>query len=191
MPRPQKKPLRPLLEGEENELKRLSRSSSAPAAQVVRARALLAVAAGHNYVETARLCGHISGDTVAGWVERFNREGLEATIPRHGGGPPVRYDEKERAQIIALAKRRPEPDQDGTLVWSLNTLRRGLARRGLPAPSTHTLWKILRESGVEWVDSRKAGAQPSRPILTYRPPKADHIRKAPQKIFLGSPGLSD
>ena len=180
-----------MLEDEENELKRLSRSSSAPAAQVIRARALLAVAAGHNYVETARLCGHISGDTIAGWVGRFNHEGLEATVPRHGGGPPVRYDEKERAQIIALAKRRPEPDQDGTLVWSLNTLRRGLARRGLPAPSIHTLWKILRDSGVEWVDYRKAGVQPPRPPLPYRAQKANRIRKAPQKIFLGSPGLSE
>jgi len=176
---------------EESELKRLSRSSSAPAAQVVRARALLAVAAGHSYVETARLCGHISGDTVAGWVRRFNREGLPATVPRHGGGPPVRYEEKERAQIIALAKRRPELEQDGTLVWSLNTLRRGLAKRGLPTPSTHTLWKILRESGVEWVDTRRSGVASSHAPKPPRPEKAGHIRKAPQKIILGSPSLSE
>ena len=26
-----------------------------------------------------------------GWVARFNREGLAAVVPRHGGGPPIRY----------------------------------------------------------------------------------------------------
>ena len=49
MSRQQKDPLRPLRDMERVSLVRLSRSASAPAAQVARARALLAVAEGLSY----------------------------------------------------------------------------------------------------------------------------------------------
>jgi hypothetical protein len=49
MSRQQKDPLRPLRDTERVSLVRLSRSASAPAAQVARARALLAVAEGLSY----------------------------------------------------------------------------------------------------------------------------------------------
>jgi transposase len=90
MSRRQKDPLRPLGDEERNELTGLSRSRSAPAAQVIRARTLLAVAAGQSYTEAALLAGRHTGDTIRDWVSRFNREGMVAVIPRHGGGPPLR-----------------------------------------------------------------------------------------------------
>ena len=49
MSRQQQDPLRPLRDTERVSLVRLSRSASAPAAQVARARALLAVAEGLSY----------------------------------------------------------------------------------------------------------------------------------------------
>src|SRR3954453_13482505 len=85
MSRPQKDPLRPLRDEERTELTGLSRSRSAPAAQVIRARTLLAVAAGRSYTEAAILAGRHTGDTIRDWVSRFNREGMVAVIPRHGG----------------------------------------------------------------------------------------------------------
>jgi Helix-turn-helix domain len=87
MSRRQKDPLRPLGEEERNELTGLSRSRSAPA-QVIRARTLLAVAAGRSYTEAALLAGRHTGDTIRDWVSRFHREDMAAVIPRHGGGPP-------------------------------------------------------------------------------------------------------
>ena len=68
MSRRQKDSLRLLSEAERTSLSRLSRSQSAPAAQVARARALLAVAEGQSYTAAAQLVGREVGDTVARWV---------------------------------------------------------------------------------------------------------------------------
>ena len=65
MSRRQKDPLRPLSDSERTSLSRLGRSQSAPAAQVVRARALLAVAEGQSYTMAAELGGRATGDTTA------------------------------------------------------------------------------------------------------------------------------
>ena len=53
MSRHRKDPLRPLTADERKELARLSRSLSAPAVQVERARALLAIADGASYTAAA------------------------------------------------------------------------------------------------------------------------------------------
>src|SRR5215218_757553 len=75
MSRRQKDPLRALDDAERAALSRQSRSRSAPAAQVARARALLAVAEGQSYTTAARLVGRRTGDTVARWVAGCNRDG--------------------------------------------------------------------------------------------------------------------
>jgi transposase len=109
MSRRQKDALRSLSEAERTSLSRLSRSQSAPAAQVARARALLAVAEGQSYTAAAQLVGRQVGDTVARWVAGFNRDGLAAVVPRHGGGHRVRYGEAEQRRILAEVARLPEP----------------------------------------------------------------------------------
>src|SRR3954452_8740006 len=126
MSRRQKDPLRPLSDAERLSLSRLNRSRSAPAAQV--ARAVLAVADGQSYAMAAELVGRATGDAVARWVAAFNRHGLVAVKPRHGGGHPVRYGEAEQRRILAEAGRVPERARDGTATWSLTTLRDALRR---------------------------------------------------------------
>src|SRR3954471_12246226 len=71
----QKDPLRPLTADERQELTRLSRSLSAPAAQVERARALLAIADGASYTAAAHQVGRRHNETISAWVSRFNRDG--------------------------------------------------------------------------------------------------------------------
>jgi transposase len=141
MSRRQKDPLRPLSEAERASLSRLSRSQSAPAAQVARARALLAVAEGQSYTAAAQLVGREVGDTVARWVAGFNRDGLAALVPHHGGGHRVRYGEAEQRRILAEVARTPERARDGTATWSLTALREALRRAedGLPGISTYTI----------------------------------------------------
>jgi hypothetical protein len=68
MSRHQTDPLRPLTADERQQLTRLSRSPSAPAAQVERARALLAIADGASYTAAAHQVGR----------------------PTRSGGPPGR-----------------------------------------------------------------------------------------------------
>jgi transposase len=156
MSRRQKDPLRPLSEVERISLSRLSRSQSAPAAQVARARALLAVAEGQSYTMAAQLVGRQTGDTVARWVAGFNRDGLAAVVPRHGGGHPVRYGAAEQRRILAEVAQGPQRARDGTATWSLTTLRDALRRAedGLSGISTYTIGRTLHAAGYSWQKGR-------------------------------------
>src|SRR5688500_19995065 len=101
MSRRQTDPLRPLTPNERNTLSRLSRSLSAPAAQVERARALLAIADGASYTAAAHQVGRRHNETISAWVSRFNREGLAAVRPGHGGGPRTRSGADAQQRILA------------------------------------------------------------------------------------------
>lgn len=156
MPHRQKEPLRPLSADERAQLAHLSRSHSAPAGHLARAKALLAVADGHRFTEAARAAGRRSGDAVAHLVVRFNREGLPALEPGHGGGQPQRYTQTEQDRILREVRRDPDRDQDGTATWSLLTLQRALRRApdGLPTVSTYTIWCVLHDAGFTWGKDR-------------------------------------
>ena len=149
-------PLRPLTGDERQQLTRLSRSLSAPAAQVERARALLAIAEGASYTAAARQVGRRHTETISAWVSRFNREGLAAVRPGHGGGPRIRYGPDAQQRILAEWARMPQRDQDGTATWSLNLLQKALrqAPDGLPRVSTFTIWRTLHAAGLSWQKSR-------------------------------------
>jgi transposase len=156
MTRRQKDPLRPLKAEEREVLERISRAQSDPASHVARAKALLAVANGVSYTQAARAAGRRSGDAVGQLVSRFNREGLAAIEPRHGGGPPIEYGVEERKRILAEFERQPDREEDGTATWSLNTLQRALrtATDGLPTVSTYTIWRALHDAGWTWQADR-------------------------------------
>ena len=64
MARQRNDPLRPLTAEERQELTRLSRSLSAPAAQVERARALWAIAEGASYTAAAHQVGRRHNETI-------------------------------------------------------------------------------------------------------------------------------
>jgi transposase len=149
MSRRRKDPLRPLTDVERRGLNRLRRSRAAPAVEVARAAALLLVSDGLAFQDAARAVGRKSGDAIARLVARFNREGLAALQPRHGGGPRATYDAAARDRILREVARAPTPERDGTATWSLASLRRVLrsAPDGLPRVSTYTLWRVLREAG--------------------------------------------
>jgi hypothetical protein len=156
MTRRQKDPLRPLTPEERAALERLSRSQAEPASHVSRAKALLAVAAGHNYTAAAHAAGRRSGDAVAHLVTRFNQHGVAAIVPGHGGGPPPTYTVAERNRILQEARRTPERETDGTATWSLMTLRHALrtAPDGLPHVSAGTIRAVLIDAGWSWQRSR-------------------------------------
>lgn len=156
MSRRRKDPLRSLTDDEYQELTRLSRSRTAPAVRAARAVMLIAVADGSEYQEAARVAGRKSGDAVSHLVARFNREGLAALDPRHGGGHKPTYDTAARDRILREAARTPTPGTDGTATWSLTTLRRVLraAPDGLSSVSTFTIWRVLREAGYTFQRTR-------------------------------------
>jgi transposase len=156
MTRRQKKLLWVLSEREREELAGISRSRSAPATLVARAKALLAVADGASYTQANQQAGRRSGDAVVRLVQRFNAEGLDGLEPRHGGGPSLVYGEAERERILAKVQRVPNRSQDGTATWSLIDLQRALrtAPDGLPQVSTYTILSGLHEAGWSWQQAR-------------------------------------
>src|SRR3954465_4013036 len=156
MSRHRKAPLRPLTPDERIALTRLSRSLSAPAAQVERARALLAIAEGASYTAAAHQVGRRHTETISAWVSRFNRDGLAAVRPGHGGGARICYGADAQQRILAEWARAPQRDQDGTATWSLSLLQKALRKApdGLPKVSTFTIWRTLHEAGLSWQESR-------------------------------------
>jgi transposase len=156
MSRRWKDPLRPLAADERIALTRLSRSPSAPAAQVERARALLAIADSASYTAAAHQIGRRHTETISAWVSRFNREGLAAVRPGHGGGARIRYGADAQQRILAEWARPPHREKDGTATWSLRLLQKALrqADDGLARVSTFTIWRILHEAGLSWQNSR-------------------------------------
>jgi len=117
---------------------------------------LLTVAAGKSYGGAAQATGRKSNDAVSQLVSRFNREGLAALAPRHGGGANAVYGAEERERILRAARRQPDPAQDGTATWSPAILQRTLRQAidGLPHVSTYTIWTTLRDTGFSWQQSR-------------------------------------
>ena len=152
MTRQRKDPLRKLKEEERKYLERVSRSGSAPASHVARAKVILAVADGQTYQESAYAAGRKSRVAAAQLVSRFNQEGVLAIEPKHGGGPVVEYGEAEKERILKEARRKPDRETDGTATWSLKTLQRALrlSPDGLPKVSTYTIHTVLREAGWSW-----------------------------------------
>lgn len=157
MTRRQKNPLRAINDEERQELERISRATSESAIRVTHAKALLAVAEGLSYTAAAQACGRRSGDAVGRLVERFNREGLAAITPQHGGGAKVQYTAQQRQQILAVAQQQPELEIDGVSQWSLVTLQQRLRASGgdeFATISTYTIGQVLHEAGYSWQNSR-------------------------------------
>ena len=149
-------PLRTLSDEEQLALESISRERSAPAEWVIRAKLILNVSQGKDYQAAAAAVGRRDGDRVSALVKRFNEEGLSALASRHGGGPAVKYGVVERERILHEVRRLPTVVQDGTVRWSLGTLRRCLreADDGLPRVSEFTIRKVLLEAGYRWQGSR-------------------------------------
>ena len=156
MSRRKKDPLRSLTDNERRALERVSRAQSAPAAQVTRAKLLLAVADGMSYLDAARSVGRRSNDAVSHLVSRFNQEGLAALQLRHGGGPTVEYAAAEQERILTEFRRSPDRERDGTATWSLTTLQHALrtAPDSLPKVSTFTILAVLHDAGYTWQRDR-------------------------------------
>src|SRR3954463_4608024 len=117
MSRHRKDPLRPLTADERQELTRLSRSLSAPAAQVERSRALPS-ALGHCGWRELHGC-RPPGRTTAHRDDLRLGQPLQPRRSRrraagHGGGPRIRYGADAQQRILAEWARTPQREQDGT-----------------------------------------------------------------------------
>jgi transposase len=156
MARPQKEPLRTLTAPERTQLETLANARNAPVACVTRARQLLAVADGADFVQVAHASGGHCRQSVSRLVARFNRDGMDTVWGKPGGHPPVVYGPEQQARILTEFARIPDREQDQTAVWSLTTLQRALRRApdGLPRVSTYVILQTLHQAGYTWQEDR-------------------------------------
>lgn len=154
MGKPQKEPLRELVETERAALQRIVRASSERVDRARRARALLTVAAGGSFAAAARKAGLHSGTTVANLVARFNQQGLAALSVASGRGRKPTYDASARAQIVATAQAAPDRKKEGTATWSLSTLQKRLRKEGLERIGTNTIKRVLEDAGSSYQRTR-------------------------------------
>ena len=166
MTRRQKDPLRPLTDEEYSVLTKISRAQSEPASHVARAKALLAVACGQSYTAAARAAGRRSNDAVSQLVSRFNREGLAAIEPRHGGGPATIYGATERERILAEFERQPDREREGLPLGRCTRCRGRCAN--WRQPDGHNRFSFFSDQTVTPYRRRSAAVTPwpgmSRPV---------------------------
>lgn len=149
-------PLRPLSEGERQELARVLNAPSESVRRHRRAAALLAVAEGATLTQAAKKVGWRLGDAVGALIRRFNRHGLGALDDQPRPGRPRQYGPAERERIMEEFRRQPDREQDGTATWSIELLKRALrkASDGLPRVSGFTILHTIHERGFTWQENR-------------------------------------
>lgn len=154
LPKPQKEPLRPLNEQEQQALLRIAKATAERMDVIKRARALLAVANGQGFSQAAREAGFASGDTVCHLVARFNHQGLRALLVAPGRGRKPTYTQQQRSHILATLESEPRRNEDGSASWSLSLLQQRLREASLPRVGASTIRRTLQQTGYTYGRSR-------------------------------------
>lgn len=115
-------PLLRLSKKKRHQLQALTRRQNAPAAEVLRARIVLGLAAGASYQELSASLG-ASSATISLWRKRFEEDGVSGLRSRHLGSEPSVLTPELRAKVIRRALDRPS---DGSTHWSCRKLAAAL-----------------------------------------------------------------
>lgn len=150
---PKKLQLRPLTTEEQSELERISRARTAPAHQVERARALLALASGQRVADVAQTC-HRSQPAIYNWLHRFNAVGLAVLIDAPRSGRPTTYSEAQRSELVATALTDPQTLGLPFGHWTLDRLvTYAHDQLQIPISRSH-LGDLLQAEGLRWYQEK-------------------------------------
>src|SRR6202158_4719162 len=116
----------------------LTKSRTAEARAVERARIILACLEGKEIQQVAREL-RVSVPSVSKWRQRFSLWGLRGLRDRSRPGKPVRYDTAFRNRVLALLEEVPPP---GMSHWD------GPAVAEKLDASVHAVWRVLRREGI-------------------------------------------
>jgi transposase len=146
---------------EQRQLRRLAQSRHAPGDWILRARMIVRSWDGLRTTAIAHELG-CHPQTVRERIGRFNAEGIDGLGDRPGAGRKPRLSERERSQIVALAKGPPPGAivrlSEGTLVtmeaeaaahWTLDALVDAAHGRGIPIERSQVR-RILLCENVRW-----------------------------------------
>lgn len=151
MPKPVR--LREVSEAEKEQLEKLSRSRTAAAREVQRARLVVLFLQGHTPETIADAVGCALA-TVYNQLSAFNQRGLAFLKDAPRSGRPLTYTEAVRGQIVATAKTAPEQLGQPFGHWTLTSLVRYLHQHlNIPMKRTQVL-HVLHEEGVRWYQEK-------------------------------------
>ena len=105
--------------------------------------------------EAARLAG-MTGQTLGGWVHRYNAEGVEGLRDRPRTGRPCALDEGQQAALKAMVLRGPNLGRDGCVAWRARDLCALVERRFGVRYSESGMLKLLEGLDLSWQKTRPA-----------------------------------
>jgi transposase len=100
-----------------SDLRGLARASR-DADQTRRLLALSVIYDGGSRGDAAKT-GGVGRQIIRDWVERFNAEGPSGLVTRKAPGAPSKLDDGQRAALVELVERGPDPELDGVVRWRL------------------------------------------------------------------------
>ncbi len=87
------------------------------------------------------------------WIHRFNQMGIEGLYPRRSPGRPRLFDDRQRQEIVRLARTSPNALGHNFSTWSLQRLRQELIARGIVREiSAEAIRQELRKGGLVFED---------------------------------------
>ena len=141
--------LRPFTPEEKRVIAKLSRSQTASARLVERAKMLQLGSEGQSVPQIAEVLG-LHEKTIRKWFKRFEQEGLAGLEDAPRSGAPSRYTVENKARVLQAARTRPSelglPYGSWTFEWLAAYVGEQL---GMPMKKTR-IFEILQEEGLRW-----------------------------------------
>src|SRR3712207_110953 len=141
--------LRKLSAEERSSVETLTRSRTAPARRVERARLVWRASRGETPPAIAAALG-LDAETVRRRIRRFNAEGLAALDDHHRSGRPATYSAGELTTLIAAALTAPRSLGLPFASWTLDRLAAYLLERKGIAMRRSRIDEILLQEGLRW-----------------------------------------
>lgn len=149
------------------ELRRVA-SRKRDAAQVRRLLALAMVLEGVSRASAAAQNG-MDRQTLRDWVRRYNEQGIDGLKSRSGSGRRPSLSAAQRAELLALVVKGPDPETDRVVRWRCVDLRDEVKRRFSVTVHENTIGVWLR-------DMKLTRLQP-RPFHPRKDPAAQEAYK--------------
>jgi len=141
--------VRVLTEEEQESIKRLAHSRTAPARLVERAQMILQASRGRRVAGIAADL-RVSGETVRSWLRRFNAAGVDGLQDAPRSGRPATYTPEQVGEVIATALTNPQDLALPFGCWTLDRLEAFLnEERGLPIKRSR-IDEVLIAEGLRW-----------------------------------------
>jgi transposase len=138
------------LPAEENEqVKRLAHSRTAPARRVERARMIWLASQGQRVAAIATEL-HVNAEKVRLWLKRFNAAGVEGLKDAPRSGRPATYTPEQVGEVIAAALTNPQRLSLPFGCWTLDRLEAYVhEEKGIPIKRSR-IDELLIAEGLRW-----------------------------------------